>query len=72
MAKKEEKLVVKGKVIEALPNTAFRIELETGQIIFAYLSGRLRKNHIKVLVEDKVLVELSLYDLTKGRIVRRL
>jgi translation initiation factor IF-1 len=55
-----------------LPDTTFRVELDTGQIIFAYLSGRLRKNHIKVLVEDRVLVELSIYDLAKGRIIKRL
>jgi len=72
MVKKEEKLTLEGKIIEALPDTTFRVELEGGQIIFAYLSGRLRQHHIKVLVEDKVLVEFSPYDLTKGRITKRL
>lgn len=78
---KEEKLILQGKVIEALPNTTFRVELEIegsekgeegGQVVLAYLSGKLRSYHIKVMVEDKVLVEFSPYDLTKGRITRRL
>lgn len=72
---KEEKLILEGKVIEALPNATFRVELsenEGGQVILAYLSGKLKTNHIKVMVEDKVSVEFSPYDLTKGRITRRL
>lgn len=72
---KEEKLILQGKVVEALPNTTFRVELESeegGQVVLAYLSGKLRSYHIKVMVEDKVLVEFSPYDLTKGRITRRL
>jgi len=55
-----------------LPNASFKTELETGQVVFAYLSGKLRKNRIRILVGDKVLVELSPYDLTKGRIMKRL
>ncbi|MDD3773937.1 MAG: translation initiation factor IF-1 [Patescibacteria group bacterium] len=72
---KEEKLVLQGKVIEALPNATFRVELgdeEGGNVVFGYLGGKLRKNHIKVMVEDKVTIEFSPYDLTKGRITRRL
>jgi translation initiation factor IF-1 len=72
---KEEKLILQGKVIEALPNATFRVQLDEeqgGSIVFGYLGGKLRKNHIKVMVEDKVTIEFSLYDLTKGRITRRL
>ncbi len=72
MSKKEDKLVLEGKVIEALPNATFRVEIEGGQTVLAYLSGKLRKFRIKVLREDRVLVEFSPYDLTKGRIIRRL
>ena len=72
MPKKEEKLVLEGKVVEALPNATFRVEIEGGQVVLAYLSGKLRKYRIKVLREDRVLVEFSPYDLTKGRIIRRL
>jgi translation initiation factor IF-1 len=71
---KEEKLILEGKVIEALPNATFRVELDDqgGQLILAYLSGKLKTHHIKVMVEDRVSVEFSPYDLTKGRITRRL
>ncbi|MCD6195130.1 translation initiation factor IF-1 [bacterium] len=72
MNKKEEKLVLEGKVVEALPNATFKVEIEGGQVVLAYLSGKLRKFHIKILKEDRVLVEFSPYDLAKGRIVRRL
>ena len=72
MAKKEEKLTLEGKVVEALPDASFRVEIEGGQVVFAYLSGKLRQHRIKVLVGDRVLVEFSPYDLTKGRIIRRL
>ncbi|MCD6422323.1 translation initiation factor IF-1 [bacterium] len=72
MGKKEEKLTLEGKVIEALPDASFRVEIEGGQVVFAYLSGKLRQHRIKVLVGDRVLVEFSPYDLTKGRIIRRL
>jgi len=67
---KEEPL--KGKVIEALPELTFKVELENGQVILAYLSGRMRMNLIKVIPGDEVIVELSPYDKTKGRIVKRL
>ncbi len=69
--KKEDKIVVEGKVTEALPGTQFRVKLESGHEILAYLSGRMRKNYIRILLGDKVRVELSPYDLTRGRIVYR-
>lgn len=61
-----------GKVIEQLPNAVFRVQLESGQIILGHLSGKMRMNNIKVLLGDKVIVEMTPYDLTKGRIIRRL
>jgi translation initiation factor IF-1 len=69
--KKEEKIEVVGTVIEALPNTMFRVELENGHQVLAYLSGKMRKYYIRTLLGDKVLVQLSPYDLTRGRIVYR-
>ncbi len=71
MTNKEEKLTLDGKVVEALPNTTFRIKLENGPEVLAYLSGKMRKYYIRVLLGDRVRVELSPYDLTKGRIVYR-
>lgn len=71
MAKQEEKLTLDGKVVEALPNTVFRVKLENGPEVLAYLSGKMRKYYIRVLLGDRVRVELSPYDLTKGRIVYR-
>lgn len=68
---KDEKLVMEGKVIEALPNTTFRVRLENGHEVLAYLSGKMRKHYIRVLLGDSVRVELSPYDLTRGRIVYR-
>ena len=68
---KEETLVVSGEVLECLPQTKFRVLLETGQEIIAYNAGRLNKFRIKITLGDKVQVELSLYDLTQGRIIRR-
>ncbi len=62
---------VEGKIIESLPNAQFRVEIETGQIILAHISGRMRKNYIRILLGDKVKVELSPYDLTRGRITFR-
>ena len=61
-----------GKVVEALPNTQFRVELENGHIIIAHMSGKMRKNYIRLVPGDKVKVELTPYDLTKGRISFRL
>ena len=71
LAKQEEKLILEGKVTEALPNTTFRVKLDNGHEVLAYLSGKMRKYYIRVLLGDRVRVELSPYDLTKGRIVYR-
>lgn len=60
-----------GTVVEALPNTMFRVELDAGQLVLAYLCGKMRRFYIKVLLGDRVKVELSPYDLEKGRIVYR-
>lgn len=68
---KEEKIQVEGKVIETLPNTMFRVELENGHKVLAYISGKMRMNYIKILTGDKVKLELSSYDLNKGRIIYR-
>jgi translation initiation factor IF-1 len=70
-APKEDILVVKGEVVECLPQTKFKVLLETGQEIIAYNAGRLNKFRIKITLGDKVEVELSIYDLTKGRIIKR-
>jgi len=71
MAKKE-RIEVEGKVIACLPNTMFRVELPNGHIVLAHISGRMRKHYIKILPGDKVLVELSPYDLNRGRVTYRL
>ncbi|MDH5174279.1 MAG: translation initiation factor IF-1 [Elusimicrobiota bacterium] len=68
---KEEKIEVEGTVIEALPNAMFRVELDNGHRILAHISGKMRMHFIKILAGDKVKVELSPYDLTRGRIVYR-
>ena len=68
---KEDLIEVEGTVVEALPNTNFKVELENGHQILAHISGKLRMNYIKILPGDKVKVELSPYDLTKGRITWR-
>ena len=68
---KNDVIEVKGTVVEALPNTCFRVELENGHRILAHISGKLRLNYIKILVGDKVAVEMSVYDLSKGRITWR-
>ena len=68
---KEDIIEVEGPVIEALPNTNFKVELENGHIILAHISGKLRMNYIKILPGDKVKVELSPYDLNRGRITWR-
>ena len=69
---KDDKLILEGKITEALPNTTFRVELENGHQVLAYLSGKMRKHYIRILPGDKVKVELSHYDLTRGRITFRL
>jgi translation initiation factor IF-1 len=68
---KEDVIEVEGKVIEPLPNAMFRIELENGHKILAHVSGKIRMNYIKILPGDRVTVELSPYDLTRGRITYR-
>lgn len=68
---KEELIEFKGKVLELLPNATFRVELENKHIIIAYTSGKMRKNRIRILVGDKVTVEMTPYDLTKGRVTHR-
>ena len=68
---KEEAIQMKGVGKETLPNTVFRVELENGHMITAHISGKMRKNYIRILTGDKVLVEISPYDLSKGRIVFR-
>lgn len=71
MPKKEEKIEVEGTVVEALPATQFRVELDNGHKVLAYLSGKMRKYYIRILLGDRVRVELSPYDLTRGRITYR-
>ena len=68
---KEDTIEVEVTVVEALPNTNFKVELENGHIILAHISGKLRMNYIKILPGDKVKVELSPYDLNRGRITWR-
>ncbi|OGD61086.1 translation initiation factor IF-1 [Candidatus Berkelbacteria bacterium RIFCSPLOWO2_01_FULL_50_28] len=72
MSEKEGVIALEGLVDESLPNTQFRITLDNGQAVLGYVSGKIRKHRIKILPGDRVSVEFSLYDLTKGRIVRRL
>jgi translation initiation factor IF-1 len=71
LAKKDGAIEVEGKVRESLPNTMFRVELQNGHKVLAHISGKMRKNYIRILPEDRVVVELSPYDLTRGRIVYR-
>ena len=68
---KEEAIKAEGKVLEALPNAMFRVELENGHKVLAHVSGKMRMHFIRILKGDKVLLELSPYDLTRGRITRR-
>ena len=68
---KEELIEFDGTVLELLPNAMFRVELENSHVILAHTSGRMRKNRIRVLVGDKVTVEMTPYDLTKGRVIHR-
>lgn len=71
MAKKDGAIEVEGRVVEPLPNAMFRIELENGHKVLAHISGKMRQHYIRILPEDRVVVELSPYDLTRGRIVYR-
>ncbi len=68
----KDKIILEGVISEALPNATFRVELENGQTVLAHISGRMRLHYIKILPGDKVQIEMSPYDLTKGRITRRL
>ena len=68
---KEEQIQLSGTVIDTLPNTMFRVELENGHVVMAHISGKMRKNYIRILTGDKVKVELTPYDLSKGRITFR-
>ncbi len=68
---KEEAIEVMGKVIEALPNTTFKVELENGHVVLAHISGKLRMNYIRILPGDSVTLEISPYDLNRGRIIWR-
>ena len=72
MASQKEVIKLTGIVVEALPNTQFRVELENGHVIVAHMSGKMRKNYIRLVPGDKVEVELTPYDLSKGRISFRL
>lgn len=71
MAKQDDKIEMEGVVIEALPNAMFRVQLDNGHELLAYLAGRMKKYYIKVLLGDRVRVELSPYDLTRGRVTFR-
>ena len=68
---KEDHIEMQGKVVETLPNTMFRVELENGHLVIAHISGKMRKNYIRILTGDQVTVELTPYDLSKGRITYR-
>jgi translation initiation factor IF-1 len=71
MAKQDDKLEVEGTVVEALPNTQFLVELDNGHKVLTYLSGKMRKYYIRILLGDRVRVEMTPYDLTRGRITYR-
>jgi translation initiation factor IF-1 len=68
---KEDQIEMEGTVIDTLPNAMFRVELENKHVITAHISGKMRKNYIRILTGDKVIVEITPYDLTKGRITYR-
>ncbi len=68
---KEDHIEMEGTVVETLPNTMFRVELENGHVIIAHISGKMRKNYIRILTGDTVTVEMTPYDLSKGRITYR-
>ena len=68
---KEDQIELEGEVVETLPNTTFRVKLENGHIVTAHISGKMRKNYIRILTGDKVKVEMTPYDLSKGRITYR-
>ena len=68
---KEDAIQMEGRVVETLPNTTFRVQLQNGHVVTAHISGKMRKNYIRILTGDKVRVELTPYDLSKGRITYR-
>ena len=68
---KEDHIEMEGTVVDTLPNTMFRVELDNGHVITAHISGKMRKHYIRILTGDRVLVEMTPYDLTKGRITYR-
>ena len=68
---KEDSIEMQGTILETLPNTMFRVELENGHVVIAHISGKMRKNYIRILTGDQVTVEMTPYDLSKGRIVFR-
>ena len=68
---KEDQIELEGEVVETLPNTTFRVKLENGHVVSAHISGKMRKNYIRILTGDKVKVEMTPYDLSKGRITYR-
>lgn len=68
---KEDQIEMEGTVVDTLPNTMFRVELENGHVVIAHISGKMRKNYIRILKGDKVTVQLTPYDLSKGRITFR-
>jgi translation initiation factor IF-1 len=71
MANSSDKIELEGTVVEALPNTQFTVELDSGHKLLAYLSGKMRKHYIRILLGDRVKVEVTPYDMTRGRIVFR-
>jgi len=68
---KNEQFQMEGEVIDTLPNTTFRVKLDNGHVVMAHISGKMRKNYIRILTGDRVRLELSPYDLSKGRIIYR-
>jgi translation initiation factor IF-1 len=68
---KEDQIEMEGTIVETLPNTMFRVELDNGHVIIAHISGKMRKNYIRILTGDRVTIEMTPYDLTKGRIIYR-
>jgi translation initiation factor IF-1 len=68
---KEDAIQMEGEVVETLPNTTFRVKLKNGHVVTAHISGKMRKNYIRILTGDAVTVEMTPYDLTKGRIIYR-
>jgi len=71
VAKKDDVIVMEGHIVESLPNATFRVELDNGHMILAHISGKMRKNFIRLVPGDRVIVEVSIYDLNRGRIIRR-